>query len=75
MSFGHEDPDLKLVHEHMKGYLKVEEEAMERRIRYYLHSIYSKCHQVSIYTGQFQCNAPDIELQIVGMVTLAHAYL
>ena len=33
MSFGHEDPDMKLIHEQMKRYLKLEEEAMERRIR------------------------------------------
>lgn len=34
MSFGREDPDMKIVHQQMKQYLKLEEEAMEERIRY-----------------------------------------
>ena len=33
MSFGREDPEMKLVHLQMKKYLKLEEEAMEERIR------------------------------------------
>lgn len=33
MTFGREDPDMKLVHQQMKSYLKFEEEAMEERIR------------------------------------------
>lgn len=33
MSFGREDPEMKLVHDQMKTYLKSEEEAMEDRIR------------------------------------------
>lgn len=33
MSFGREDPAMKLVHQEMKEYLKLEEEAMEERIR------------------------------------------
>lgn len=34
MSFGREDPDMRLVHQQMKSYLKSEEAAMEERIRY-----------------------------------------
>lgn len=33
MSFGRDDPDMKLVHQQMKNYLKLEEEAMEYRVR------------------------------------------
>ncbi len=49
MSFGHEDLDMKIVHEQMKNYLKFEEEAMESRIRYvcalctYVHVEYKVC--------------------------------